>query len=50
MIPDEDLHHKMPGVAWGLGLTWGLGDVFDEQHEQDVVFVLTGVHAAAQFE
>jgi hypothetical protein len=26
-----------------------IGDVFDEQHEQDVVFVLTGVHAAAQF-
>ena len=26
-----------------------VGDVFDEQHEQDVVLVLAGIHAAAQF-
>ncbi len=25
-----------------------VGDVFDEQHEQDVVLVLAGIHAAAQ--
>src|ERR1019366_5133851 len=32
-----------------IGIAVFVGDVFDEQHEQDVVFVLTGVHAAAQF-
>jgi xanthine dehydrogenase iron-sulfur cluster and FAD-binding subunit A len=26
-----------------------VGDVLDEQHEQDVVLVLAGIHAAAQF-
>ena len=26
-----------------------VGDVFDEQHEQDIVLVLAGIHAAAQF-
>jgi hypothetical protein len=26
-----------------------IGDVFDEQHEQDIALVLAGVHAAAQF-
>lgn len=26
-----------------------VGHVLDEQHEQDIVLVLTGVHAAAQF-
>ena len=26
-----------------------VGDVFDEQHEQDVDLVLAGIHAAAQF-
>jgi hypothetical protein len=26
-----------------------VGDIFDEQHEQDVVLVLAGIHAAAQF-
>jgi hypothetical protein len=26
-----------------------IGDVFDEQHEQDVVLVLAGIHAATQF-
>ena len=26
-----------------------VADVFDEQHDKDVVFILTGIHAAAQF-
>ena len=32
-----------------VAVTIFVGDVFDEQHEQDVVLVLAGVHAAAQF-
>ena len=26
-----------------------VGDVFDEQHKQDIVLVLAGIHASAQF-
>ena len=26
-----------------------VGDIFDEQHEQDIILVLAGVHAATQF-
>ncbi len=35
------------GEVVGVGVF--VGDVFDEGHEEDVVFVLTGVHAAAEF-
>ena len=35
------------GEVVGVGVF--VGDVFDEEHEEDVVFVLTGVHAAAEF-
>ena len=32
-----------------IGVAVFVGDVFDEQHEQDIVLVLAGIHAAAQF-
>ena len=32
-----------------IGVAVFVGDVLDEQHEQDVVLVLAGIHAAAQF-
>ncbi len=32
-----------------IGVAVLIGDVFDEQHEQDIVLVLAGIHAAAQF-
>ena len=32
-----------------VGVAVFVGDVLDEQHEQDVVLVLAGIHAAAQF-
>ena len=32
-----------------IGVTIFIGNVFDEQHEQDIVLVLAGIHAAAQF-
>ena len=32
-----------------IGVPVLVGDVFDEQHKQDVVLVLAGIHAAAQF-
>ena len=32
-----------------LAVTVLVGDVFDEQHEQDVILVLAGIHAAPEF-
>ena len=32
-----------------IGIAVFVGDVFDEQHEQDIVLVLAGIHAAAKF-
>ena len=32
-----------------VGIAVFVRDVFDEEHEQDVVLVLAGVHAAAEF-
>ena len=37
------------GGAKSLAVAVLVGDVLDEQHEQDVVLVLAGIHAAAQF-
>ena len=31
-----------------IGVPVFVGDIFDEQHEQDIVLVLAGIHAAAQ--
>ena len=42
-LRDDDRRREVVGVAVFVG------DVFDEQHEQDVVLVLAGIHAAAQF-
>ena len=35
--------------SWGevIGVAPLVGDVFDEQHEQDIVLVLAGIHATA---
>ena len=41
-LRDRDRRGKIIGIAVLVG------DVFDEQHEQDVVLVLAGIHAAAQ--
>ncbi len=43
--PGRDDHRRCEVV--GIGVL--VADVFDEQHEQDVVLVLAGIHAAAQF-
>jgi len=32
-----------------VGVAVLVGDVFDEQHEQNIVLVLAGIHAATQF-
>lgn len=32
-----------------VGVAVFVGNIFDEQHEQDVILVLAGIHAAAQF-
>ena len=39
------------GDGWGevIGGSVFVGDIFDEEHEEDVVLVLAGVHAAAEF-
>jgi len=40
----------VPQADWQLGdPLLVLGNVFDEQHEQDVVLILAGVHAATKF-
>jgi hypothetical protein len=42
---------RRDGDGWSevIRISVFIGDVFDEQHEQDVVLVLAGIHAAAQF-
>ncbi len=42
-LGDDDRRGEVVAVAVLVG------DVLDEQHEQDVVLVLAGIHAAAQF-
>ena len=49
--------HFLEARTFGDGHWWGevirvtvfVGDVFDEQHEEDVILVLGSIHAAAQF-
>ena len=41
-LRDGDRRGKVVAIAVFVG------DVLDEQHEQDVVLVLAGIHAAAQ--
>jgi hypothetical protein len=40
------MHHRRREVVAVAVL---VGDVLDEQHEEDIVLVLAGIHAAAQF-
>ena len=43
--PPRDRHRRSEVVRVSVLV----GDVFDEQHEQHVVLVLAGIHAATQF-
>ena len=56
LLPLEGDHVLEAGALWNrdgrgevIGVAVFVGDVFDEQHEQDVVLVLAGIHAATQF-